>query len=220
MTACITDKPISVLLIDDHPVVRTGYRRLLENTPDICVVAEADNGETGYALYMERSPDVIILDLNMPGIGGLEVIRRIKAKNSDARILVFSMMDNVTMAQHSLRAGATGFISKQSGMGEMLQAVRQVALGKVYIESALASAMAMNLSRKDTPESLLETLTKREFQIFKLLAEGNSCAQIAETLFISPKTVGVHHINLMRKLNLQNITQLILMAIKNNVIQA
>lgn len=213
-------KPITILLIDDHPVVRTGYRRLLENTPNMCIVAEADNGEAGYQLYLEHQPNVTILDLNMPGIGGLETIRRIRAKNPAARILVFSMLKNTTVAQSSLKAGATGFISKQSGMGEMIQAVRQVNSGKIYIESELASALAINATRKDTFENPLDTLTKREFQIFKLLAEGYSCVQIADTLTISPKTVGVHQLNLMRKLNIQNTTQLIRLAMSHNVIQA
>ena len=212
-------KPISILLIDDHPVVRTGYRRLLESTPDIWVVAEADDGESGYQHYLEYQPDVTILDLNMPGIGGLETIRRIKARDSAAHILVFSMLNNVTMAQRSLKAGATGFLSKQSGIGEMIQAVRQVNAGKIYIESELASMLALNATRKEACENPLDMLTKREFQIFKLIAEGNSSMQIAEKLTISPKTVGVHHVNLMRKLQLQNTTQLIRMAINNNIIQ-
>ncbi|AEJ01984.1 two component transcriptional regulator, LuxR family [Nitrosomonas sp. Is79A3] len=211
-------KQISILLIDDHPVVRTGYRRLLENTPNMHVVAEAENGEKGSQLYVEHRPDVTILDLNMPGIGGLETIRRIKAYNPDASILVFSMLNNVTMAQRSLKAGALGFISKQSGIGEMVQAVRQVNSGKIYIESELAAILAVNATHENTCENPLEMLTKREFQIFKLLAEGNSCVQIAEKLTISPKTVSVHHANLMRKLQLENTTQLIRIAIDQNVI--
>ena len=211
-------KPISILLIDDHPVVRTGYRRLLESTPDICVVGEADDGESGYQYYLEYQPDVTILDLNMPGIGGLETIRRIKARDPAARVLVFSMLNNVTMAQRSLKAGATGFLSKQSGIGEMIQAVRQVNAGRIYIESELAAMLALNATRKDTCENPLDMLTKREFQIFKLISEGNSGIQIAEKLSISPKTVGVHHLNLMRKLQLENTTQLIRMAIDNNII--
>jgi len=211
-------KPISILLIDDHPVVRTGYRRLLENTPDMCVVAEADNGETGYQRYLEHHPNVVILDLNMPGIGGLETIRRIKAYDPGAHILVFSMLNNTIMAQRSLKAGATGFISKQSGIGEMIQAVRQVDLGKQYIELELAAMLAMNSERKANCENPLDMLTKREFQIFKLLAEGNSGTEIAEKLTISPKTVSVHHANMMRKLQLHNITQLVRIAIEQKVI--
>jgi len=211
-------KQISILLIDDHPVVRTGYRRLLERTPDMCVVAEADSGEKGYQLYVEHQPDVTILDLNMPGIGGLETIRRIKAYNPAAGILVFSMLNNITMAQRSFEAGARGFISKQSGIGEMIHAVQQVNSGKKYIESELAALQAMNAVHKDTSTGAIDRLTKREFQIFKLLAEGNSNAQIAKKLTISHKTVGVHHANLMRKLQLQNSAQLVRAALDYQVI--
>ncbi|WP_292993844.1 response regulator transcription factor [Nitrosomonas sp.] len=211
-------KTISILLIDDHPVVRSGYRRLLESTLDMRVVAEAENGEIGYQLYLEHQPNVTILDLNMPGIGGLETIRRIKAQDPTARILVFSMLNNAAIAQRSLKAGAIGFISKQSGIGEMIQAVRQVNSGEIYIESEFAASTAVNTTLKDTCDNPLDRLTNREFQIFKLIAEGNSSAQIAEQLTISPKTVGVHHVNLMRKLQLQNTTQLIRMAIGQHVI--
>lgn len=214
-------KQISILLVDDHPVVRTGYRRLLESTPDMRVVAEADSGEKGYQLYVEHQPDVTILDLNMPGIGGLETIRRIKAYNPAAGILVFSMLNNIMMAQRSFEAGARGFISKQSGIGEMIHAVQQVNSGKKYIESELAAAQAMNVINEapnDASKSAIDRLTKREFQIFKLIAEGNSTAQIAKKLTISHKTVGVHHANLMRKLHLQNSAQLIRAALDYEVI--
>ena len=214
-------KQISILLIDDHPVVRTGYRRLLESTPGMSVVAEADSGEKGCQLYVEHQPDVTILDLNMPGIGGLETIRRIKAYNPAAGILVFSMLNNIMMAQRSFEAGARGFISKQSGIGEMIHAVQQVNSGKKYIESELAALQAMNAMdtmHKDTSKSAIDRLTKREFQIFKLIAEGNSNAQIAKKLTISHKTVGVHHANLMRKLHLQNSAQLIRAALDYQVI--
>ena len=214
-------KQISILLVDDHPVVRTGYRRLLESTPDMRVVAEADSGEKGYQLYVEHQPDVTILDLNMPGIGGLETIRRIKAYNPAAGILVFSMLNNIMMAQRSFEAGARGFISKQSGIGEMIHAVQQVNSGKKYIESELAAAQAMNVINEapnDASKSAIDRLTKREFQIFKLIAEGNSTAQIAKKLTISHKTVGVHHANLMRKLHLQNSAQLIRAALDYRVI--
>ena len=213
-------KPITILLIDDHPVVRNGYRRLLESTADMCVVAEAENGEAGYRLWQEHQPDVIILDLHMPGIGGggFETIHRIIGHDPTAHILIFSMLNNVTMVHHALKAGAIGFISKQSGIGEMVHAVRQVSLGKTYIESELATAIAMYVTHKDKYENPIDTLTKREFQIFKLIAEGNSNTEIAEKISISPKTVSVHHLNLMRKLKLQNTTQLIRLAINNNVI--
>lgn len=210
-------KPISILLVDDHPVVRTGYRRLLESTSGMRVVAEADNGQAGYQFYVEHQPNVTILDLNMPGIDGLETIRRIKAYNPAAKILVFSMLNNSAMVKCSLKAGATGFISKQSGISEMIQAVQTVSSGKQYIESELAASIVTK-RYEGISEGPLDILTKREFQLFKMLAEGSSAAEIAKELSISPKTVGVHHSNIMRKLQLKNIAQLVRAAINNNVV--
>jgi len=134
----MNNDPIKVILVDDHFIVRAGYRRLLESTADICVVAEAENGETGCIAYFEYKPDVMILDLNMPGIGGFEALRRIKAKDPAARILIFSMNDNVTTIQRILAAGAAGYLTKQSGIGQMIEAIRQVHQGKLYIDSLLS----------------------------------------------------------------------------------
>ena len=146
-------QPITILLIDDHPVVRTGYRRLLESNSDMMVIGEAENGENGFLLWQQHTPNVIILDLNMPGICGFETIHRIIGHDPTAHILVFSMLNNVTMVHHALKAGAMGFISKQSGIGEMINAVRQVSIGKTYIESDLAQELAVYMSRKDAYEN-------------------------------------------------------------------
>lgn len=210
--------PITVLLVDDHPVVRAGYRRLFESTPDIRVVAEAEDGETGYALYREYKPDVVVLDLNMAGTGGLETLHRIKARDANARVLVFSMYSNETIVQRTLQLGATGYLTKQGSPGQMIDAVRQVKRGQLYIDPVLTSCLVgQNLNK--TQEDPLSVLSKREFQIFKLLAEGNSVIQIAAMLSISPKTVGVHHTNITRKLKLQNTAQLVRLALHCNVIQ-
>ncbi len=209
----------TVLLVDDHPVVRDGFRRILENTPDIRVAAEAGDGETGCALYREYKPDVVVLDLNMPGIGGLETLRRIKAHDPGAHILVFSMHGNETMVQRALEMGATGYLTKQGGLGQMVQAVRQVKQGRMYLDPEHVTGMGGNRTSNDVAQGSLSELSKREFQLFKLMAEGNSINEIAEILFISPKTVGVHHTNIMKKLKLQNTTQLVRLAIHCNVIE-
>lgn len=222
MTADCINGTITVMLIDDHPVVRAGNRRLLESTSDINieVVAEASDGKTGCLLCQKNKPDVVILDLNLAdGIDGFETIRRIKAKNPNAHILIFSMHNHQTMVQRALKTGATGYITKQCGMNQMVQAIRLVKQGKIYIDPDIASNMAANLTLNDAIEDPLNILTEREFQIFKLMAEGNSCAQIAEMISISPKTVGVHHANIMKKLKLQNIAQLVRLAINCNVTQ-
>lgn len=211
------NRQITVLLVDDHPVVRAGYRRLLESTTDLRVVAEADNGETGCKLYQKYTPDVVILDLKMPGIDGLETIHRIKAKDPAAHILVFSMYSNEILVKRALQAGATGYLSKRGGLDQMIKAVRRVNQGKKYLDQELTKGIADNVFGSNA-EDPINVLTKREFQLFKLLAEGNSIREIAETLSISPKTVGVHHDNIKKKLELKNTAQLIHLAIICNII--
>jgi len=214
------DKPVTVLLVDDHPVVRAGYRRLLESTADIRIVGEASSGETGYALYRSCRPDVVVLDLSMSGIGGLETIRRIKMSDSSAHILVFSMHSYPAMVQRVLKLGAEGYLTKQGSPEQLIQAVRQVKQGRLYVDPVLAADIVGDMVHNNASEDPLVILSKREFQLFKLMAEGNSVAQIAEIISISPKTVGVHHVNIMRKLNLQNTTQLVRLAIHCNIIPA
>ena len=214
----ISHKTIRVLLVDDHPVVRDGYRHLLENTPDIKVVAEADDGESACATYMDCMPDVVVLDLSMPGIGGMETIRRLKAKDMAAQILVFTMHDSETLIMRTMEAGASGYLTKSGGMGHMVDAVRQVAKGKPFIDPKYASGIACR-RLFSTPEDPLQALSTREFQLFQLLAEGRSVIEIAHILSISPKTVGVHHTHIMKKLGLQNAAQLVRLAIRCNVIE-
>ena len=213
----IDDNSISVVLVDDHPVVRDGYRRLLEQVPNIKVIAETDSGEAGYDYYRKYSPDVLVLDINMPGIGGLEAIRRIKAFDERARILVFSMHSSEIMIHRALEAGALGYLTKQGGMAQMVQAVQKVAKGRMYIDAEHVTSMAQHKLPNNSLDPI-QALSAREFQIFKLLAEGLTVAEIAKTLSISAKTVGVHHTNIMNKLELKNASQLVRLAILCNVI--
>jgi two-component system invasion response regulator UvrY len=210
------DKTITVMLVDDHPVVRDGYRRLLESTPDIRVVGEAGDGDAALSQYQKLWPDVMVLDLSMPGSGGLEVISRLITKEPMARILVFSMHESITMISRAIDAGALGYLTKQSGMGQMIDAVRQVARRQIYIDPAYVQEVLQLRQHDGDP---LDTLTKREFQIFSLLAEGRSSAEIADALSISHGTVGVHHANIMKKLDLNNSAQLVRLAIRYGVIQ-
>jgi two-component system invasion response regulator UvrY len=212
-----TSAGISVLLVDDHPVVRDGYRRMLENTPEIRVIAEAGDGETACAAYAELKPDVVILDLTMPGIGGLETIRRLTAVDPSARILAFTMHDSETMIRRTLAAGAVGYLTKASGMGQMVEAVRTVAQWKPYIDPTHVTAVARSVI-SGVSAGPLQILSAREFQLFQRFADGQSAAEIAAALRISPKTVGVHHANIMRKLDLQNAAQLVRLAIRCNVV--
>jgi two-component system invasion response regulator UvrY len=206
---------IKVLLVDDHPVVRDGYRRLLENSADIRVIAEAGSGEEACELYAKQGADVVVLDLNMPGIGGLETIRRLRARDPEVRILVFSMHDNKVMIERALAAGAAGYLSKSSVAAQMIDAIHSVAEDGSYIDTIVPDATETDANNSDP----LRLLSKREFQVFCKLAVGQSVADIAELLYISPKTVGVHQTNIMHKLELRNAVELARLAIRSGVIE-
>ncbi len=204
--------PIKVLITDDHPVVRNGYRRMLENEPDISVVAEANDGEAGINMYKEYQPDVMILDLSMPGIGGFEALRRIKAFDAEAKILVFSIHTCEINITQVLDAGASGYLNKQSPIENMVTAVREVSQGKTYVDYNYTAG-------EPNSKDLLCLLSSREFQIFKFLAQGFEATKIAETLSISPKTVGTHQTKIMSKLECKNSAQLAIIALRNHVVE-
>ena len=209
-------KEVSVLLVDDHEVVRAGYRRLLESTDGISVVAEAESGEDAYTDYFKYHPDVLVMDLSMPGMGGLEASMRILAKDKSAKILVFSVHENEVFLQRALDAGILGYISKRSASQVMVDAVRQVATGELFVGQEM---MPYLLKRKTTPESEpVAGLSPREFEVFHLLADSKSVNDIAEILNLSPKTVGHHCTSVKKKLGVADIAALTRLAIRLGII--
>ena len=216
MSTTHPEQVIRVLLADDHPVVRDGCRNLLESTPDIRVVAEVGDSSSLFVAYADFSPDVVVLDMNMPEVGGIEVIHGLLRRDAEARILVFSMYDSDVMIQRALEAGALGYLIKHSQMSQMLLAVREIASGRPYIDaSKVMNIAAAGLKQETGP---LDCLTAREYQVFTLLAEGKTVLQIAEILSISPKTAGVHHANIMNKLELTNGAQLVRLAVRLGIV--
>lgn len=207
---------IRVLLTDDHEVVRAGYTRLLESTSDIEVIAEASSGEEACTNYFECRPDVLIMDLNMPGMGGLEACRRIRARDPKANILVFSVHENEVMLERALDAGIKGYISKRSASRVMIQAVRKVAAGDVYVGEEMMSHLVGQ--RKSVDGGQLKDLTPREFEVFRLLADSKSVNEIAGILNISPKTAGHHMTHIKEKLGISNIAELTHLAIRLGII--
>jgi two-component system invasion response regulator UvrY len=210
---------IRVLLVDDHAVVRTGFRLLLQSQPKISVVAEAESGEAACQRYVELTPDVVVLDIAMPGMGGLEALRRIRARDPQARVLALSAHDDPMHARRALREGALGFLSKRSAPEALIEAVTLVAAGKRYLDSTLTQQLA--LAQLDgTERSPIEKLSEREFEVFIRLARGASVQRIAEDLKLAASTVGTHLYNIKQKLNVANQSELTLLAIRHGLIEA
>ena len=211
-------KLIKVMLVDDHAVVRAGYKMLLKNTPEIAVIAEANSGEEAYKLYITHKPDVIVMDLSLPGIGGIEAIKRICSRDNKATILVFSMHEEVIFVEQSLQAGASGYITKSTDPQLLIEAIICLSRGEKFIDAELAQRLAHEKSRGQ--DSLLSELSSREFEIFCMLAEGSNTSEIAKKLFLSYKTVANYSTQIKSKLNVSSIADIARLAIRHNIIKA
>jgi len=198
---------IKVILVDDHAVVRAGFRMLLSTEADIDVIAEADRGEAACQLYLEQQPDVMVLDLSMPGIGGLESIRRICNRDSNARILVFSVHDEMVYVDRAMQAGAKGYITKNSAPGILAEAIQKIAAGGIYIEQGLMKNQPPQNSDADY-QTVVDTLSAREFDVFLLLAKGLTAHKIADELCLGYKTVANYGTQIKSKLKVSSVAEL------------
>lgn len=214
---------IAVLIADDHTVVRAGIRLLLESETDIEVVGEAKDGQEAVDKVQQLVPDVVLMDLAMAGVSGLEATRRITHQWPDVRVLVLTMHDNDEYFFQALKAGASGYLLKESSPDELVAALRAVYEGGVFIYPSLASRLLDDyLRRVDAGEETkgLNQLTTREQEVLRLIAEGKTGREIAQALHVSPKTVDRHRANIMRKLDLHNRAELIRYAIRKGLIEA
>jgi two-component system invasion response regulator UvrY len=204
------------MLVDDHALVRMGFRMLLADA-QVEVVAEAGDGEQACRDYAGAKPDVVVMDLSMPGMGGLEAVRRLLAQDPRARVLVLSAHEDTAHPQRALRAGALGYLAKRSAPEALPAAVHAVARGERYVDPQTAQALAT--ARIDGPDSPADVLSEREFSVFIQLARGASVAQVADHLNLSPSTVGTHLYHLKQKLHASNQSELTLVALRWGLIQ-
>lgn len=200
---------INILLIDDHVVLREGYKHLLESAGFI-VSGQASNADEGYRLFNELQPDICIVDMTMPGAGGIECIRRIHCRDNKAAILVCSMHDNPTLALRAMDVGASGYISKSCSSLILIEAIKVVLTGRVFFSDDIAKAIAMK--KIVQPDEKVASLSNKEFAIFRMVSEGKSIAEISIDLMLSPKTVSNYKTNMMRKLGTSKLNELILLA--------
>jgi DNA-binding NarL/FixJ family response regulator len=211
---------IRVLLVEDHALVRAGLRALLERAGDINVLGEASNGQEGVELTRELKPDVVIMDIMMPRLNGIQAAEHIQSMKLSAQVLLLSMYSEEGLVHQALQSGAKGYVLKTSVSEELLQAVRTVARGETYLSSAISSiatdgAFHPNASQSSNP---LENLSPREKEILQLIAEEHTSIEIAQMLFISEKTVEKHRANLMEKLHVRNLAGVVRLAIKYGLI--
>lgn len=207
---------IRVLLVDDHPVVRSGYQRLLEQAGDIRVVAEAGDADAAYAAFAASAPNVCVTDLALPGAGGLELMRKIVLRDPQAKVLIFSMYDATALVRRALHNGACGFVSKNAAPDSLVAAVRAAHAGRRFLSEDLAPGLLQ--PGIDDEACRLAALSPREFEIFRLLAQGRSPADCAGTLNLSAKTVANNQTRIKEKLGVSTSAALVHLALRNGII--
>jgi DNA-binding NarL/FixJ family response regulator len=208
---------IRVLLADDHAIVRAGLREILEATGDISVTGEAGNGHDALARVREQAYDVAVLDMSMPGRSGIELIKQLKSEQPKLRILVLSMHSEAQYAVRALKAGASGYLSKDGAVEQLVAAIRRIAAGGAFVSAETAERLAMQVNHP-TEVPPHTQLSDREFQVFQLLVAGRSVTAIADELSVSVKTVSTHKTHIMEKMNLSNQVELIRYAMRHKLI--
>ena len=209
---------IKVLIVDDHALVRMGIRRLLEDSPDMTVVAEAENGETALALIKTHQPDVVLLDMKMPGIDGWEVTRRLNKSNPHVKVIAVTALSTNSLPNRVLQLGAMGYLTKESSAAEIIMAIRKVFQGDRYLSAEVAQKMAIN-SLQASKDSPFDLLSEREMQVMFMITSGMTVPDIAERLFLSTKTINGYRYRMFEKLSIKNDVELAYLALKHRMIE-
>jgi two-component system, NarL family, invasion response regulator UvrY len=210
---------IQVLLVDDHDLVRAGIRRMLDDTKGIKVVAEARKGEEALVLAKDIRPNVVLMDVKMPGIGGLEATRKLLRIDPDIKVLVVTVCSDDLFAAKLLQAGASGYLTKNASMAEMVQAIRAVHSGQRYISPSVAQQLAFK-HISDKEESPFSSLSERELQVMDMITRGCKSQEISEKLNLSPKTVNSYRYRIFEKLDVKNDVELTLLAIRHGLVDS
>lgn len=208
---------IKILVVDDHIIVREGLKKILVDTPDMVVADEASNGQEVTKKIWNNDYDLILLDISLPGRSGLDVLKQLKCTKPEVPILILSVHPEEQYALRSLRAGASGYLTKQSAPDELIGAIRKVAKGRKYITSSIAEKLAFELE-VDVRKLPHETLSDREYQVMCMIGSGKTVKEIAETLSLSVKTISTHRAHILRKMKMANNAQLTHYAIKNALV--
>jgi DNA-binding NarL/FixJ family response regulator len=209
---------IKILVVDDHTIVRDGVKRLLVDTPDMVVADEASNGEEVINKVGNNHYDLVLLDISLPGRDGLDVLKQLKCTNPGIPVLILSMYPEEHYAVRSLRAGASGYLTKQSSSDELIGAIRKVAQGRRYITPSLAEKLAFELG-VDVRKLPHEKLSDREYQVMCMFGSGKTVKEIAETLSLSIRTISTHRAHILKKMEMKNNAQLTYYAIKNALVE-
>lgn len=197
---------VTVLLVDDHAVVREGYRRLLERHGDIAVIGEAADAATAHALFCRLNPQIVVMDITLPGTSGIEAMRRMLTDKPGTRVLIFSMHEDAIFAKRALQAGAFGYVTKASAPTVLVEAVHSVAGGRKYLSAEIAHKLALRDFAAD--ESAADGLSAREFEVLRQLAQGKSVREIAQAMGLNPKTISNHQSAIKQKLGADTAIQL------------
>lgn len=215
MTSTITSqrsdrRTTRVLIVDDHPIVRQGLRLMLDGEDDLCVCGEADGMTQAIQLFLETNPDVVIADISLENGSGIELVKELMTHDSNLKILICSMHEESLFAERALHAGAKGYINKDEAVDKLVEAVRRVASGRVYLSDQMTDRMLCRQvgAGDEPPKSAIETLSDRELEVFGQIGHGETTREIAAKLHLSPKTVETYRENIKRKLNLSNATEL------------
>lgn len=210
---------ISLMIADDHVLMRQGLKQLLELEEDIAVIAQSGDGEETVKKALEYNPDVILLDINMPSMNGIEVLRRLKDLGTVSKIIMLTIHEDKEYLFETMKIGADGYVLKDSDADSLIKAIRDVNMGKTYIQPSIASMLVEGLEEKDSNKELdkIRQLTKREYEVLSLIAEGLSNKDIADKLFISEKTVKNHVSSIFKKLDVNDRIQAAIFAFKNDI---